>query len=1035
MKLITDCLAILVLCAICSCSGSKDSSVALADQSRLIAPVLPADSPAAGIFNAALPSDGEFNPTRVPAVSSLSQTGMEFDSASGNVSIDGSDAAFAPAGDVEYAIWRFPGAPADSVGQLNVALDSAAPGSLYWIGIADYSTGRWSRWSSAGDGASYEDSINGSPGQHSSPAGYIYVAVLTDQSAGFKVASVTIEYLQRFNISGVVLDMQDQPLADALVTTNLLDPQSVLSGPDGSFTLNGIPNGSWAVMATLDGYEFFPAATMINVDNADLTDIELRGNPRISGFVENSAYEPNNYFSNSYDMGAGPLTDASISVLDDDTDYYEFSIASAGFHYIQFLGDAGILFPQLQLYNDESVNTNNSSSSVLHSASWVGYYFQRPGNYYVEVSCEGGGGSYDLSLHSGETVTLSLSMIDYGDPGDGDDGLYEELYNTVVQLEYDDFTSVMISSGTGSISSNYVAPLPATVRPVDPHYTFTPETVVHDFSGGPLTGLDFNFHADAPVDDMEPNDDKLTATPLALPLSAPVEGFIGGYDLSNNDHYDFFSFEVQEGKHVMFRARFPENTLTNFESGGYFTFRDSADTNVSTDDFSDYSLQMRTYNPLSAGTYYLELFMEGNLMPYELEVYQYDPVYLSAFYELDGTPLEDCRLTVLSADQENLGDETSGAGLAEIYTPFMPGERIFVHHERFGMDFEPAYEWVQFTDNDVQLSPLASMALDAYEPNDNFDNPAAQGLPVDLEASLGGADSADNYLFTIEDPGTSIVIDIKTDGQDVKVRTKIMLASANVLLHDNTGTGNHIFYYRADTAGDYVIEIKPASSGEFLYNLGVDKAGFDVYKISGTIDNGEPTEGYSRSYIVNHTNGESRESGNGSYLIGYYPDGDYDIQWQIANRIISPAGVQTVSVAGADTVQDFTSVYDDKDLHEPNDNSSDAVVVALPMAFNASLDYENDYLASGYDSSDYYKFVAPTNGVFEVKVTPQAGSPTNFSLAFSEDSWFNEVNFGKINPATGTRLTRYPVTSGLTYYIRVAGFVDLLYQLEADYLP
>jgi hypothetical protein len=1037
MQRISTFLALFALCAISSCSGGRNGGQAPNAQSSLIAPSIPQGSAADGIFNAGLPTDGDFNPTRVPAVSSLSQLGNAYHEASPNVTVNGQDADFAPAGASEYAIWRFAATPEDSVGNVLVELSDASPGANYWIAVADYSTGRWDWLGNAADGNEFEDQLNGSAGQHSSPAGYIYIAVLADTDNPFSVFMVTIEYLQRYDVSGTVLGMQDQPLGMALVTTNLLDSHQVLAGPDGGFTLNGIPNGSWAVMVTLDGYEFFPSVLMITVDNANITDLEFRGNPKISGFTENSAYEPNDFQANSYDMGTGPLVDATISILDDEFDYYQFNIASAGFHYIQYLGDPGILFPQLQLYNDSNVSTNYSSSYVLHGASWVGYYFQRPGTYFVRVRCEGGGGSYDLSLHSGEAVAMSLSMIDNGDPGDGDDGLYEELYNTTVQLEFDEFTSVMISSGTGSISNNYVAPLPGTVRPVDPRYTFTPESVLHDFSGGPLTGLDFNFQGDAPVDVMEPNDDKATATPLTLPLSAPVAGFIGGYDLSGNDDYDFFSFEVQEGKHVMFRARFPDNSLTEFNSGGYFTFLDAADNSVSVIDISDYSLQERTRDPLSAGTYYLELFMEGNLMPYELEIYEYDPLYLTAFYELDATPLEDCRMTVLSADQENFMYDLAGNdGLAEIDIPFMPGERVFVHHERFGMDLDPAYEWVQFTDSDIQLTPTASMDEDQHEPNDDFDFPALLSLPIDIEATLSSeSDDYDNYRFTTADPSTSLAVDIKTDDQDVAVTARIKKASTNLTIYDHEGTGDHVFYYRADDADDYVLELSVSGSGEFRYALNVDKAGFDVYSISGTLDNGEPTEGYNRSYIVNHTTAESRELYNGSYLLGYYPDGDYEIQWQIANRIITPAGVQTVTVAGADAVQDFTSVYDDKDLHEPNDFSGDAVVVALPMSFSASLDYENDYLASTRDTSDYYKFVAPTDGVFEVKVTPQAGSPTNFSLTFSEDSWSTEVNFGKINPATRTRLVRYPVTSGLTYYIRVAGSLDVLYMLEADYIP
>ena len=1027
--------ALLAISLLVSCGGGRQAAAPDGVSARLVPAVIEAQSAGTEIFQAALPGDGEFNPSRVPAVSSLSQLGSAFLEASTNVTANDQDADFAPASASEYAIWRFAATPEDSIGNVLVELSDASPGANYWIAVADYSTGRWDWLGNASDGNDFEDQLNGSPGQHSSPAGYIYVAVLADTDNPFSVFSVTIEYMQRYDVSGVVLDMQDQPLGMAQVTTNLLDSEQVLAGPGGGFTLHGIPNGSWAVMVALDGYEFFPAVLMITVDNANISDLEFRGNPKTSGFLDNDAYEPNNYFVNAYDIGAGPLADATMSILDDEFDFYSFNIASEGWHYLLFNGDDGILFPRLQLYNDNNVKTNLSSYYVLHGATAVGYYFQRPGKYYVEISCEGGGGGYGLSIADGQPVALGLYLGDSGDPDDGDDGLYEELYNTIVQLEYAEFTSYMISQGTGTIYNNYVAPLPATIRPVDSLYTFSPETVEHDFSTGPLTGLDFNMQASAPVDSMEPNNDFAEATTLTLPLAEPVSGWLGGEQLTDYDNYDFFKFEVQEGKHVMFRARFPDNGPNDFPSSGYFDFYDAAESGVSTKDYSGLHLEERTSNPLSAGTYSLRVFMEGTLMPYQLEIYEYDPLYLSAYYELTGQPLEDSQMLVQSADQDNLDwDSTYTDGIAEIGIPFMPGERVYVHHYRFGMDFEPAYEWVQFADADIQLSPAASLNQDNLEPNDKHDTPAQVSLPIDLQASVSSfTDNNDYYKFSVVSP-SSLVVKIMSSVPDAQLRVRFSKASSGTTLYEHVGWGDHIFYYRADDIDDYIVEVTPSSAGEILYNLQVDDAGFDVYSISGTVDNDEPSENYFDSYVVNHTTGDYYETVFSTYLLGYYPIGSYEIQWQIANRNITPAGKTTVVISNADEVLNYTSVYSDKDALEPNDSTGTAALVTLPFSIQASLDTDNDYLAATRDTADYYKYIPAADGLLQVTVTPQENSPVDYDLTLLEGIFSTKLSYGKLSVGGDSKMLRWNVESGKTYYVRVAGG-DLRYQIDADIIP
>lgn len=1032
MKLLRFGAATAVAIILSACSGTADRIANPGSQPGPTALMQPAEGPE--IFNAALPDEGEFLARRVPAVSSYSQLGVDYWEKSINVSGAGLLATYTPDGQSEYAIWRFPGTPQDSIGLVDVAITSADPGSHYWIGIADYSSGRWEWLGSEADGNSFSESLVGSPGQFSSPSGFVYVAVLADADPIFSVQSVTVDYLERYNVSGVVLDMEDNPVAGALVTTNLSDPQQVLSGADGSFTLNAIPNGNWVVMAALAGYEFYPAALDISVADADLGGIEFRCSPKTSGFVESDPYEPNDYEESRYDFGTGPLENATLSILDDPDDFYAFNIPAEGWYYVQYVGDASILFPNMQLHVDIDKNATYSNE-VLHGANWVGYYFQRTGKYLVEVNCQGGGGSYSLSVHSGQPRELNVYLGDEGDPGDGDDGLYEELYTTTLTVELDGVTSTMSTNGTGTVFHRHVPPHLATITPLDPQYSFSPASTSHDFSTGPLE-FDFNVQGTAPADAMEPNDDKATATSITLPLSAPVEGWIGGYELTEDDSYDYFSFDVPGDQFLMVRVRFPQNTPRDFSSSGYLTLRDQADVSVSMDEFGVAELQERSRDPLAAGTYFLEVFMEGTLMPYELEIVSYDPLYLSASYLLDGQPLDDVELAAQVEIGGHVEMDSSGAdGLASLDFPFMPGERVLVNHQRHGLNFDPAYEWAQFVDSDIELSPDASLGLDKHEPNDDLLTAETIDWPDEIQATISSNyDREDNYLVPL-DNSYPLVITIQSTAPEMQYETRFYDSPGLNLLYKHIDRGNHSFYFDSDTGGEVIIQVSSKGSGESAYSLAVDKAEFPVYNIGGTLDHGVVTEGYRDFYVVNHTTGYAVDPEGTTYDLGYYPDGNYEIQWQIANRTVVPAGKVPVVVSGAPVVQDFTASFTDQDSLEPNDNSTTAPVITLPFNVTATLDGEDDNKPLGRDSSDYHKFTATTDGLLEVVVTPWENSPALFALEISEGVWSNTVNAGKRNPLNGSLMARWNVTNGETYYIITSGGEDVRYILDAQLLP
>ncbi|MCB1186618.1 carboxypeptidase regulatory-like domain-containing protein [bacterium] len=1027
LRMIVMLLAMLLLA---SCGGRDATN--LHAQSALVPAAVLDNAAGTELFNATLPAEGEFNPVRVPAVSSLSQSGSEFNEASANVAAAGLDAEFAPAGASEYAIWRFAGTPQDSVGSVQIDYGDGGPGTSFWIAVADYSTGRWDWLGHAAEGDEFLFQLNGSAGQHSSPAGYIYVAVLADSDVAFSVYDVSIEYLQRYDVSGVVLDMLDQPLGMALITTNLLDSEPVLTGPNGGFTLHGVPNGNWTVMVALDGYQFSPAMVTVNVADANVEGLELRGNPQVSGWVGDDPYEPNNLYDNASDTGGTPPT-ATLSILDDPKDFYQFPVPAQGWYYIQYEGDDSILFPSLIMHVDGFQDTVSCTSSV-YGANWLGYYFPRAGNYVVELGCEGGGGEYSLSLHAGQTQLMNVYLGDDGSIDDGGDGLNEELYMTRVEISFDDVKGYATSFGTGTAVHKHIPPVLATITPISPLYTFDPPFVEHDFSSGPLSGFDFNVSAAAPIDDMEPNNDFAEASVLSLPMAEPLEGWIGGFDLTNEDSYDFYKFEVQGGKHLMARVRFPENGPGSYPDAGYIDLYDESQGNVPTNNYSDLILHKRSTDPLDAGTYFLRVFMEGPVMRYELEVVEFEPRMLTVGMTLDAEALEYGSASMLTADQSWSEDQSAGNGLCEFDYLFMDGERALVSYSRYGLLFDPAYEWVEFSGSDINLAPAISYDFDNYEENYSTGTSKELVLPVDLNASASSdTDNADNYQINGLD-GEALEIFLEVSDQDCHTDFTVTRVSNNNSVYSSEQQGDLHCYIRAENADDYRFRVSARIEGECEYRLRIREATAPVYKISGSVDTGVVGENAFNTYVVNHTAGIAVSPVSaGAYSLGWYPAGSYEVEWQAANKSITPAGKTTINLTTADVVQDFSATYVDHDFGEPNNNSSVAYELMVPASFHASLDYDND-AGPGNDSSDYYKFTAGSDGLFEITVQPAADWADGFRVLLAQDSWSSTVNSGKRNAVTGEQLIRYPVISGKTYYIIVSNGGDLEYDLTAGYV-
>ncbi|MCB1216782.1 carboxypeptidase regulatory-like domain-containing protein [bacterium] len=1000
---------------------------------RLIPAELEQAAADSGIFPSALPMEGSFHPSRVTAASSLSLDGALYSEASGNVSISGSSAQFSPAGGIEYALWRFHASTGDSLGSLEVDFSGAQAGAECWIAVADYGSGRWDWRGSSLEAAPFTDTLSGAPGQHSSPAGYIYVAALCTGTAGVRLDEVRLGLLNRHSISGVVQDLNGQPLAGVLLTTDLLDPQTVLSGPDGSFTLGGFPDGNWSVMPALAGWQFWPALTEVSVSGADVSGLILQGSPGLSGMPEDDQFEPDNQFANAREIGSGPLTGGRLGILDDPVDNIAFDIDDMGWYYIQFTGEQSILFPRLRLRTDAQ-GQFLVSDSVVSGANWVGFYFPRQGKYAVEVSCEGGAGSYGLEILPGQVQALSLVLSDSGTAGDGDDSLVEELQSCHVLYEAGGLQSVLTTQDSILLQHDFMPPLAAQLTPQDAYFSFQPASVSHDFGSGPLE-LNFTITPGSGTDVPEPNDDRPTATVLNLPLAETVQGLVGGGTMPGQDEVDYFRVTLATPAHLQVRVRFPGHEIADMSDVAYLNLEDQA--GASQDCFLLFTerLELRSNDPLPAGDYYIQLYGSGNRLHYELDVRTFAAVSLEAHYLLDGNPLQAPMLRVATGEGTYVGEYNGGPdGIANCLLPLIPGEQLLVQHACYGLSIEPALELVSVGTADIVLSPAVSYDGDSLEPNDSEATAAPVSLGTGIMASIDQPTDGTDYYSVALASSSTLIMTLLAGDPDVVYELTMHLQEDPLQRAAYMIQGLRSVYFRTSGAGTLIVRVH-SGEGSDDYILNIDNSPQPVFLISGSADDDAPGETESHTYIVNHTTGDSVEPEGGSYRLGFYPDGDYEIQWQISNRDIIPPGKTTLTIAGADQTLNYTSTYSDKDSLEPNNNQLSAAPLSVPSTTIANLDFDNDQSVVGYDWIDYYSVTAASDGILELQVSPQENSPVGFVLLMLQEGSQNHTNLGKLNPQDGSRLLRQPVTAGATYWFLIQALDDMRYQMDVSYLP
>jgi hypothetical protein len=221
---------------------------------------LPGGSPASGL--PPLPADRQadvLTPSTILGkdTDSRSYTGV---TTSGNAAV-----ISAPAGGLAWAIYRFvPGAnPLQSL-----SVDSVAgTGSGLYLGLPNYARGIW-QFSGPLAPPQLQGLVLAST--NLSPGGNFYCLLVAFDGAGATVNQLTVTTdnpVTTFNVSGTVTSGGS---ALAGVTLTMSGQGTQLTAADGKFSFAAVPNGSYTLTPSLNGYSFTPPNRAITVSGANL---------------------------------------------------------------------------------------------------------------------------------------------------------------------------------------------------------------------------------------------------------------------------------------------------------------------------------------------------------------------------------------------------------------------------------------------------------------------------------------------------------------------------------------------------------------------------------------------------------------------------------------------------------------------------------------------------------------------------------------------------------------------------------------------
>ncbi|MBN2081308.1 carboxypeptidase regulatory-like domain-containing protein [bacterium] len=1001
-------IVILAAASLASCGGSSQPSLVLE----------PTPAFAGTDDLPALPDAQDFNPSKITAAVSTLRDGNQDFNHSANVTIAGTQAQFGPAtGEVAWAVYEFPGSTADIIDSVEYFVSNRSPDGLVWTAISNYAADTWEYFGQRNADHSVF-TPTGNTGDYASESGHTYVMILAWDATLFDLDRVTITYGNRYPVTGMVVDMGGAPVPMATVTTSL-GGSGVLTDAAGNFTLPAIPDGTWHIMATKPGWIFYNNPEEFTVASGPVAGVEIVGEVNYSHFDPLEDLEPNDSWWEAPNRDPADMIEEYISAHDDPADYYRFVFDTPGQYWFRVGFGPEVYFPHIELQTKEGEYIVESSW-VLGGFVYVPIHVATTRVVIAKITCSGGGGMYQLVTGTGELNRL--------------DGYVGR--NASDQLEYirvectaaGETCYLLSSTSSGTFLNNYMRPVIWTVTP-DPlaqtPYSYAPLSYDANLGLGDQTCPDFIGSGAFFNDAFEPNDTKATA--YAFP-SATVGGEM--CNIAGSSAQDWYKVSPAAGKHLIVHADFEYNR-DHWGGPGpvYITLENDAGGDMSWGYVTNKGYEVRTMAPCDGTDYFFNVYTSWSneqIYFYELWVEEVDAYQLQVRALWDSFAIRNAQIHVRSVEYDWLQTFTTPhEGYIECPYFFKDGEELYVDIFRYGTTIDGYTRKIVIDGADASYSFRCDSAdcADSYESNDTYGKYV--DYPMDFDATMSGySDPDDKYIFTpnSDDP-VRVTITTPDNGFEFGVQLRNRGTDAIIGNQNLVGGGEVIF--QTDGQVEHILELNNWGETSADYHLTVDET--PGYMLSGTLLDGLSNK-VPYSYIYCPALDQQvviySWSVDGSYELGPFPPGSYQIYTYAANYESAPSSPYTLNITNADVVQNFVFNINYTDVGEPNDTSGTAMGLANGVPVVANYNGDSDYY-------DYYSFTVagPVSVNTYITFEEGFGNPV-FSLVDTDGT--TQLVGSSIYDAGYQRID-YGLPGAGTYYLRVSGASANDYTIAVNY--